>query len=104
MSLFDKIKLDEAFMNHYTEGSFDVCDTRSHTSKVYETGEVVLTSYYPVIYALRKLNYYDNLTQDEIQLINKKARKIIDKGELTKRINELQQRVDNLQKEIDELN
>ena len=104
MSLRNKIKLDEVFMNHYTEGSFDVCDTRSHTSKVYKTGEIVLTRYYPVIYALRELGYYENLTQHEIQLINEKARKIIEKGELTKRINELQKRIDNLQKEIDESN
>ena len=64
MSLFDKIKLDKVFMNHYVSGLFDICDDMSEKCKVYKTGEIVLTRYYPVIYTLRQLNYYENFTQD----------------------------------------
>lgn len=100
MSLLDKIKFDEAFMEHYVSGTFDICDVRSGKSKVYKTGEIVLTSYYPVIYALRELNYFEDLTQKEIEFIKTKAEKIIQKDGLIKRINELQKKVELLESEI----
>ena len=65
----NRIKIDNEFLHQYWIGNIDIADTRGGMVTILTTGETVRLDDYPVLYALRKLNYSDNFTREELYFI-----------------------------------
>ena len=95
MSVLEKITIDDSFIKHYWDGHMHICDIR--TAYYNNNGEFIEFNYYPIVYALRKLNYNDkNLTQDELNIIKNKVEKTNEKRKIIRQINNLQQELERL--------
>ena len=73
MSVLDRIIIDDEFLQNYWNGQIEVAEMRSAKLTILKTKEIVYIDIYPVLNALRKLNYTDNFTEEELKIFKKKG-------------------------------
>jgi hypothetical protein len=84
-----RIDINETFIKHYSVGLQDIGDSRSEHMQIQTTGEYIDTAHYPILYALRKLNYVQYFTKEELSYLEQVVIVKI-------RTRQLQERIDNL--------
>ena len=96
MSVLEIVTIDEKFIKYWSDGMFDIADVRCGTYRIFKTNEIVKVTDYPVLYALRNLNYNNAFTDEDISIIKKNVEKKRKKMRIIEQINNLQKELENL--------
>lgn len=89
------VKITEQLEQEYMNALYDIADHRHNEIIVRKTGEKIKTGLYPILYALRQLNYNELFTEELYSIKYK-----IDNNNRKKRIKE---QIEILKKELSQL-